>query len=497
MTPEFWQDFFARFGIDLSETWALMQTNPVQGGVRFLFMDGFIVLLLIQLIPWFIQFVWRTWLISRWNKFAPNYQYTLLALKVPRAHEQSFKAIEQIFNQIHGLQKNPNIKEMYWDGYFDANISLEMVSNGGAIQYFVRVPNHARDLIESAFYAQYPDMEIVEVEDYVDYIPTEWPQENYKLWGADLLLGKESFIPIKTHHYFEHQTLQKVIDPAAALLEILSKMNQDEQVFIQLVIVPMNPGPWVAEGKKFVDKLIGKKVKEEKTDLFDKIRRVPWHLVGEGVRQILGEDVLNPGDGSDDKEDKGPENRMAFFTPDEHLLLENVQRKLAQNPFKCKMRFLYLGKKESFNKAKGVAGIMGAYKQFGTNVLNMLVPDKRTKVGADYFFIEQTENKLRRLVSKLYKGRAMSVVESDYADDNMYMVLVPDEIATLFHFPDVNVNIANVQSADLKTGEAPLEVPANFADTIQPITAEVPTEITSADEAPANLPVEEIDEELG
>ena len=56
-------------------------------------------------------------------------------------------------------------------------------------------------MIESAIYSQYPDIEIVEAEDYVDALPSVLPNKVYDLWGNNFILAKPNAYPIQTYPF--------------------------------------------------------------------------------------------------------------------------------------------------------------------------------------------------------------------------------------------------------------------------------------------------------
>ncbi|NQU83682.1 MAG: hypothetical protein HQ536_03135, partial [Parcubacteria group bacterium] len=114
------------------------------------------------------QLIWLNW---RQGKFAQDIDYILLAMDVPKGDEQTPKAVENIFTHLNGTYSGPTLKEKWWDGKIQITFSFELISIGGYIQFLVRTPTKHRDLIEAAIFSQYPDAEIIEVEDYTKDAP--------------------------------------------------------------------------------------------------------------------------------------------------------------------------------------------------------------------------------------------------------------------------------------------------------------------------------------
>ena len=139
---------------------------------------------------WILSF-WWLWLFlvfsflakELWLAYVQEYykramRWTMLEVRVPRELRRSPRAMEQIFSSIHGLRNTPsNPKEEWWDGEVTMWFSCEVVSFGGELHFYLKVPEKHRNLIEAAFYAQYPDVDISEVsEDYIRRLPQSYPK---------------------------------------------------------------------------------------------------------------------------------------------------------------------------------------------------------------------------------------------------------------------------------------------------------------------------------
>ena len=109
------------------------------------------------------------WIDWRQTLFHVNRRhFILLAIDVPRDNEQSPKAVENIFSHLYGiLLSRNNLYEEYWEGRHQDYFSMELVSIEGYVQFLVYTMEEYRDIVESAFYSQYPNAEITQVEDYV------------------------------------------------------------------------------------------------------------------------------------------------------------------------------------------------------------------------------------------------------------------------------------------------------------------------------------------
>ena len=83
------------------------------------------------------------------------------------------------------------------------------------------------------------------------------------------------------------------------------------------------------------------------------------------------------------------------------LLLKALQANLGKPMFSTRMRHIYVGKRENFNKPTGVSAFIGGIKQFNDFNLNSLVPDDLSKTYASYIFVqERTRYRQRRLFNR-------------------------------------------------------------------------------------------------
>jgi len=416
---------------------------------------------------------WQIWVFNIREKYAASVNYILLAIDIPKSNEQSVKAMEQFFTHLAGAHSTPNLIEKYWQGKTQLSFSLELISLDGYIQFLIRTPAEFRDLVESAIYAQYPDAEITEVTDYVETVPSLYPNDEYNLWGAQFVLANKDPYPIRTYTEFEHplgSLEQQFLDPMAALLESLSKLRNGEQVWLQILITPIDD-KWKEEGIKIAKKLIKAKV-EEKGTLLDKALEFPLKVLGE-----VSEEIFPLGLGGEEKKETPP-SIMQFLSPGEKAAVEAIQHKISKIGFKVKFRMIYVAKKEIFNRARGVAPIIGAIKQFNTLNLNAFKPAKKTVTKVNYFFVERRTNKRRNKIIRAYKLRSPGRGVNPF-------ILNVEELASIFHFPISNVKAPLLKKTESKKAEPPVGLPL----------AEKEMEEIMAPEGEAPKTIEELKEE--
>jgi hypothetical protein len=278
------------------------------------------------------------WLFVRQYQFKEAIKFTLFELRMPREVKKSPQAMEQVLAGIHSMRNSAgDVSEKYWEGEVTYWWSLEIVSFGGEVHFFVRTPKGRAQLLRAAFFSYYPDVEIEEVEDYIEKFPRtmeEMNEQGLDMWGSDMLLAKESAYPIRTYDLFEHEAEEKQFDPISSFLEILGALKKDETVGMQFIIAPASP-KWA---EKFEDV-----VEELKTPKTFKV----------GV----------------DEETGGREVPLPHTDVHKEVLAA-VEENLSKPAFDTLIRFAYFSPKEGFKDTFPRRGLTGAFKQYSAANLN-------------------------------------------------------------------------------------------------------------------------------
>ena len=327
----------------------------------------------------------------------------------PADIEKSPQLMETLFYGISGQITSFNTIDKVTKGkLFQPHNSFEIVSDGGIIHYYAKVPARFQRSIESGLHSQYPDMEIrVVSEDYVDLVPKNIPNDQWELWGSDLRLVAPEAYPIRTYKYFQEDVTGKMIDPLASVLEVMSKGAPGEKIWVQYIIVPISE----------VDAKVYRSV----------------------VDDITGRSAPAP---------EGGEQPLEFrLTPGEKQVLKAVEENLTKNLFSVKARFMYVAPKPVFDMVN-VAGFFGALKQFADQDLNGLAPLTGPKTASDYFPSLKLFRQ-RRLFNR-YKGRSPA---------GNKIVLSTEELASLYHFPDVSVVTPTLERIHSRRSGPPSNLP--------------------------------------
>lgn len=406
-----------------------------------LFVTMFYIFIYGGWIPFIVVFwmggklVWLDW---RQRLYARTIKCVVLAIDIPKSTEQTPKAIENTFNHLMGAKSSINWKEKWWEGHFWPAVSLELVSIEGYIQYLVRVPTKFRNVVEAAFYAQYPDAEIVEVEDYTNAVPNTYPNETHEWWGSEMVLKKSSAFPLRTYVEFEDKISGEFKDPMNNFLESIGKLGKGEQFWMQILIIPGGDAlsKMSAEAS---DKLLGKK-QVKKKGVADDLAELPLNILKE---------MAGIGKGEEKKEEKD-QFKMFNLTPSERKILELIQEKPFKSAFTAKIRWIYHARKENFRVGNIYGHMKGFMKQYAG--ANSLSTDPRTITKGDYFWQKWFVPQRKRDLMKRFRERDMYAGASPY-------IFNTEELATLYHFPTILEKAPLVKKTESKRAEPPSRLP--------------------------------------
>lgn len=417
--------------------------------------------------------IWKDY---RQGLYTDRLQYCLLAIDVPKMTEQSPKAAESIFASLQGSLSTLLWKEIWFDGKQLPRFSFEIASIDGYIQFYIRCETRFRDMVEAGVYAQYPDAQIAEVEDYAQMVPSHFPDPEWDMWGTEFVLRYEQHFPIRTWPAFEHGLSQELKDPLAVLLEQMSRMRPGECFFFQIVFAVCKQVKWKESGTKFIRKIYGLKDEKAKSGLLGELATLPGGVVeemtGVGVNSLLG---MSSG------EESKPEDIWRAFkiTLQEKAQVEAVINKGSHIGFESKVRVAYFAKKGVYSKATRVPLVKGFFSPFsnpGVNEFKMYVPQIPKN---DYFWHKWIYPHRQTRVAQAYKKRSFSLGASP-------KILCDEELATIWHFPTITNKAPLVKKTESRRAEPPVSLP--IAGEEVPLYRTPPVSMAKKESAPIGLP---------
>lgn len=400
------------------------------------------------LFPPILYFLFKiVWVLHAQGHYGSKIKWVLLEIIPPRDIEKSPALMESIFSGFAGVMKSPTAVEEFIKGEFPTSFSIEIVSIEGQVHFYVRTQAGFQNLVEAHFYAQYPGVEVVEVEDYVNLIPKTAPNKDWDLWGTDFVLVKPDLYPIKTYRFFEETVTGKMIDPLGGLIETMGKTGPGQYIWLQFIITPYSE-KWYSTGQATIDEFLGKE-KKKTQGLFSMIIHDLLDVVANIGRGMFSPVEFGAGAVSEKKEEQPLEFRLS---PGQKKVLEALENNLGKQMFKTRMRHIYVAKRPVFNKQTGVSSFIGAIKQFNDFNLNSFKPDDASKTYANYFMTEERLRFRQRRLLRRYRSR-------DSDPQSTRFMLSSEELATIFHIPDMAVTAPTLTRVAARRGGAPMNLP--------------------------------------
>lgn len=374
--------------------------------------------------------MWSIWVWYVRALYLGSRKNVLLELKFPRDVTKSPRAMETALTSMWTSAGETTFIDRYWEGKVRHFFSLELVSIGGEVHFYIWCVKGMKDVIETAIYAQYPEIEIYEVEDYTSKFV--YDPEEYDMFGNDVMLEVEptGIFPIRTYLDYELEKDPKEefkIDPMAQVVEFLGTLRASEQAWIQIIFTS-NKG---SENTKF------RKSVEEK------------------VAEIRKAASVNPGKEAAPESD---ENKYGFPRPTwiQNQQIETIQRHASKRHFNVGIRLCYIAKYADYRPEirNGIRWIFLPYSSFS---LNFLRP-KRWHGPFDYPW--QDFKMIRwRLTSRRFLDayRRRSYFYTPWISP--YYVMSTESLASLFHPPSRTIQSPGLQRIPATKAEPPPNLP--------------------------------------
>lgn len=358
---------------------------------------------LILLAPFWLPVVlgavfWKYWVTYIRSNYIHNQEHVVLEVRLPREIQKSPRAMEAVFDGLHLKPGESTFIDKYIKGKIRPWFSFELASIEGNVRFFVWTRAFMQKQVQNQIYAQYPDLEILEVDDYTNAVADDL--STYNIWGCDFKLSESSepYLPIKTYVDYgldKDPKEEYKIDPVANVLETLASLGPGEQMWVQIMF-QVSRVSWKEKVREAVET-----IKKEATPEY----------VSESGTAMSG--FPNP---TQEQKDK----------------MEALTRKLSKNGFDCGIRGLYIAETAQFDPSR-IPALTSMFKQFSSNELNGIVPT-RGMTKFDYpwqDFRERRQNRTRRELLDAFKRRAYFY--PPYETESF--VLNSEELATLYHYP--------------------------------------------------------------
>lgn len=385
-----------------------------------------------------ISLLLNTWFSYKRREWMREQGSVLLEIKLPRTIDKSPAAMEMV---LEGIWEDivGTLTDVYIKGRVRDWFSLEIVSIGGDVKFFIWGLKKWKNVIESRIYTHYPGAEVFEAEDYalkMFYDPTKMSMS-----GITTKLVKPDAYPIKTHIDYEldkgNKEQEEIVDPIVPVLEYLGTLKPGELAGIQILI----------QGHR--------KEGLQDTRIFSK---PDWKEgIKKEIKNIIDKESFTKSNKSATDKSQSP-LLLTFLTKTQDKTIEAIERNAGKLAFNTMIRLVYTASLEIFDKMR-LTGMIGSMRQFGSKNLNGIRPDKFMTTEYPWKdFREREKKRLQRTHINAYKRRSFFDVPYKHLSGKPY-VLTVEELATIFHFPGATATTPTLIRVPSKKAEAPANLP--------------------------------------
>lgn len=379
---------------------------------------------------------WYTWVWYVRSNYIFKRDSMVLEVKMPRDITRSPRAMENALSTLWTDSGETTFFNRIWQGQVRPYFSFEVASFGGELHFYIWCWRGWRDTVEAAMYAYYPEVELQEVEDYaskfkydpevMDAFPTDWRYE-----------PRNDAYPIRTYVEFEldkDPDEEFKVDPLSMVLERMSGIRHDEQMWYQIIITQCRdirrvPGePWWSIENRYEG------------------------LLRDEIKVIRQETVGDP---------NKPEDRWmgsARVPNYRHTeLVKMIDRNMGKHPFNVGMRGVYIAASKSFN-ASGYTALRWLWRPVGNpQWMNQMRP-RRGGNPFDYPWQDFNDMRWNLMVRRwfdCYRRRSHFYSPWIYPHNMMST----EVIATMWHPPAASATLPGLERIPAKKAEPPSNLP--------------------------------------
>jgi len=354
--------------------------------------------------------IWQIWQNRRRTEYVSTSEHTMLQIIVPKDNDKKELSAEQLFASLHGILRSK--AEIDKEGSLQEHISFEIVSVDNVINFYVWVPTHLRDYVESQIYAQYPTVQINK--DVTDY--AKQPVDDKLTVISEIKTIKDSILPLRTFATFE-------VDPLAGITTVLAKLDANEQLWVQFLMRPLDDS-WHTRSLTYIKEMKDGKSSGWGNNWEQRLLMLPFEFLVDFLKALVA-----PPERSEKKEEAKKE-----LSPGQQTINAAIETKAEKIGYGVKIRVGYVGESADLAKQR-LQALFGGFKQFNTINLNSLT-------GGGY---DTSPEALQD-----YRARYL---------DKETMILNVEELASLYHLPHTSVETPSIAWTTTKVGEPPTNIP--------------------------------------
>ncbi len=419
-------------------------TSILQNIVHFIFADLSVVWAPL-LFFYFAEHMWHHYVSE---KFIAGIKWNVLEITVPRDMKKNPLAMELFITGALFQHTEKGLWEIFVQGAVWFWFSLEIASIDGQVHFYIRCPSRTRQLVESQLYAQFPQVEIKEVEDYTRRIPKLVKNGTYDVWGCEFDKKKHDVLPIKTYIDFGLDKDPKdefKNDPLSGVLEYMASIKKGEELWVQ-IIIRASRKVWHTHGTLFGHHGYLDEMNAYLNQILEPYTKHSKDFAERESRESRTPDVLKP-------------------------VTDAVNRAANKLPFDTGIRTLYVANRQAWDNNTR-RGFRLMWRQYASPHLNEFERVRSTQY--DYPWQDPFGNNL--LVKKnrmlmYYKLRVLFYppfwltieypILSFFIPSNKpkYYIMNTEELATIWHFPSRGTETPTLERAETRTAKPPANLP--------------------------------------
>ncbi len=343
----------------------------------------------------------------------------VLHIAVPRENDKTPLAAEQMFASLHGILRNAERSADF--------LSFEIVSEKDkGINFYAAVPRYLMKFVEGQIYAQYPNAEITLSKDYIDAPVSGVDPKTYQPYisTGEIELSRDFIFPIRTFRDFD-------VDPLAAITSALADADDGEQIMIQILIRPV-ANYWQDYAKQYIQAVRDGKDPTATASFWKSALMTAGTVVSGAFSIFMGS--------SSSEKDKAAQKPVVKLLPGQEDELTKITEKMAKVGFEVGLRIVTKALTAERSEQL-LRDAIASYRQFTTANLNGFVHSVPSKTG-----------------SQMYDEFRKRFLSTDAVD-----VLNMEELASLYHLPNVSVETPNISWSRAKKAEPPINLPISDA----------------------------------
>ncbi len=403
----------------------------------------------------FLSPVWVTYILVRAVHFAygqmtlwesqSQQKYVLLELRIPREITKTPLAMEAFLSNLHIGSGEATWYKRYVQGGRRPWWSLEIVSLGGRIHFYIWTREGYRRLVESFMYAQYPEVEIIEAEDYSMLVDPS--HHGYSMWACEYQMkNSNNAFPLKTYVDYKIEPGNKpeeTVDPLGQLLETMGSIGPGEQFWLQIMIR--------------VHK--GERLKEYVTP---DGKPLTWQeQVKEAIEAIRTQTVrktkrVDPVTGAETETESFPNPSRGQSEG-----IANIERKASKQIFDVGIRAVYSAPDEKYQGIM-IPFMINMFKPFNNETATgnaLVLQSVWSGLFNDWPWEDRKgehKHHLEHESIQMYRRRAYFYPPYE----GQWINLGTEELATLYHPPSSAVTTPSLERVQSATGSAPANLPS-------------------------------------